>query len=523
MQAMEETGNELMHHLQRNPFFSASKQHHRHLTAPLPAHPSSNASQTNAPCPNFGAEGAKLAGIPPASPYSQLLSPAPRSPPLPPAAAKQSPPAGVLHSRSRSQPAFFSLDCLPPMNYCADSSPTTSISDSVSADVSMDDLDVPSSRCSPPLPHRNNAAATAFLASARDGLPPRKAHRRSRSEIPFAFLPSSLPLQPAAAAPAEDGFLDSAKMTTGGLKVESYWDRELDADGVTSDDLFAAYMNLDGFDGLNSSDENREDLNSRDSGSKTNAADTSENEADSNMEASRKKGMKRNTAADPAQIVATSRHCRSLSMDSFMGKFNFEEEPPKPLTSPALRPGNSVDAAPSTFSLEFGNSQFTAAEMKKIMENEKLVEMAMADPKRVKRILANRQSAARSKERKTRYIAELEHKLQILQTETTTLSAQLTFLQRDSNGLKNQNNELKFRFQAMEQQAQLRDALNEALTAEVQRLKLAATGLGDSLPSSSLNPQKYQLQQQKQQTPNVPLYQLEKQENTAAMDSRSEH
>jgi len=45
------------------------------------------------------------------------------------------------------------------------------------------------------------------------------------------------------------------------------------------------------------------------------------------------------------------------------------------------------------------------------------------------RILANRQSAARSKERKMRYIAELERKVQTLQSEATTLSAQLTMLQ----------------------------------------------------------------------------------------------
>ena len=44
------------------------------------------------------------------------------------------------------------------------------------------------------------------------------------------------------------------------------------------------------------------------------------------------------------------------------------------------------------------------------------------------RIWANRQSAARSKERKMRYIAELEQKAQSLQTETATLSAQLTLL-----------------------------------------------------------------------------------------------
>lgn len=45
------------------------------------------------------------------------------------------------------------------------------------------------------------------------------------------------------------------------------------------------------------------------------------------------------------------------------------------------------------------------------------------------RILANRQSAARSKERKARYIQELERKVQTLQTEATTLSAQLTLYQ----------------------------------------------------------------------------------------------
>lgn len=45
------------------------------------------------------------------------------------------------------------------------------------------------------------------------------------------------------------------------------------------------------------------------------------------------------------------------------------------------------------------------------------------------RILANRQSAARSKERKARYISDLERKVQTLQTEATTLSAQLALFQ----------------------------------------------------------------------------------------------
>ncbi|KAJ0978402.1 hypothetical protein J5N97_013876 [Dioscorea zingiberensis] len=112
-------------------------------------------------------------------------------------------------------------------------------------------------------------------------------------------------------------------------------------------------------------------------------------------------------------------------------------------------------------------------EAKKAMTPEQLAELAAIDPKRAKRILANRLSAARSKERKARYISELERKVQTLQTEATTLSAQLTLFQRDTTGLTSENAELRIRLQAMEQQAQLRDALNEALKHEVERLKLA--------------------------------------------------
>ncbi|GFY92781.1 Basic-leucine zipper (bZIP) transcription factor family protein [Actinidia rufa] len=72
-------------------------------------------------------------------------------------------------------------------------------------------------------------------------------------------------------------------------------------------------------------------------------------------------------------------------------------------------------------------------------------------------IWANRQSAARSKERKMRYISELERKVQTLQTEATSLSAQLTLLQRDTNGLTVENSELKLRLQTMEQQVHLQD------------------------------------------------------------------
>ncbi|KAM7271941.1 hypothetical protein ACFE04_031155 [Oxalis oulophora] len=130
-------------------------------------------------------------------------------------------------------------------------------------------------------------------------------------------------------------------------------------------------------------------------------------------------------------------------------------------------------------------SSLESIEAKKAMAPEKLAELWNLDPKRAKRIIANRQSAARSKERKARYMSELERKVQTLQTEATTLSAQLTLFQRDTTGLSSENTELKLRLQAMEQQAQLRDALNDALKKEVERLKVAT---GEAMtPTDSYN------------------------------------
>ncbi|KAF5749298.1 hypothetical protein HS088_TW04G01264 [Tripterygium wilfordii] len=127
-------------------------------------------------------------------------------------------------------------------------------------------------------------------------------------------------------------------------------------------------------------------------------------------------------------------------------------------------------------------------ETKKAMAADKLAELSLIDPKRAKRVLANRQSAARSKERKIKYTNELERKVQTLQTEATTLSAQVTLLQRDATGLTAENKELKLRLEAMEQQEQLRNALDEALREEVQRLRMA-TGKITAMSNRALPPQ----------------------------------
>ncbi|KAK9758347.1 hypothetical protein RND81_01G224300 [Saponaria officinalis] len=249
--------------------------------------------------------------------------------------------------------------------------------------------------------------------------------------------------------------------------------------GEFDDELVSAYMNYNGNyngnDGLNSSS-----VEEKDSRSSENDGESSG--ISSNSVERREKGSKRSVSGD------VGRHCRSLSMDSFMGNLSLNGEvsprvfPSSEIPSCQHSRSNSMDGSTGLFSMEFGNVQFSSEELKKIMANEKLAEFAKADPKRVKRILANRVSAARSKERKVRYIAELEYKVQTLQTEATSLSAQLTFLQRDAAELVTQNNELRFRLQAMDQQARLRDALNETLGTEVQRLRIAAEMRGVRLP-----------------------------------------
>lgn len=330
------------------------------------------------------------------------------------------------HSRSLSQPAFFSLDSLPPL--CPPyrkTSPASSISDS---------------------------AEMRF--SAGDGLLPRETHRRSRSDVQTEFSPITTP-----AVKSEPNY--EGTEGTGERKSSSN----------VGDDLFDGFLNLDSFAVVESSD-----YQSRNSANSRNGANSSESEAESCA-------FDCGVVDESALAAKNSRHFRSISVDGLMGGLNFGEGPLKIPPSPGSKRNqrSECDLMDGAFSLEFGSGEFSGTELKKIMSDKRLEEIALIDPKRAKRIVANRQSAARSKERKVRYISELECKVKTLQAESTTLSAHLTLLQRDSAGLANQNNELKIRLQAMEQQAQLRDALNEALSAEVQRLRLATAELDDSL------------------------------------------
>ncbi|CAD6236729.1 unnamed protein product [Miscanthus lutarioriparius] len=93
------------------------------------------------------------------------------------------------------------------------------------------------------------------------------------------------------------------------------------------------------------------------------------------------------------------------------------------------------------------------------------------DPKRVKRILANRQSAQRSRVRKLQYISELERSVTTLQNEVSVLSPRVAFLDQQRTILTVGNSHLKQRIAALAQDKIFKDAHQEALKKEIERLR----------------------------------------------------
>lgn len=404
--------------------------------------------------------------------------------------------------------------------------------------------------------------------------PPQRGHRRSHSEIPFRFSTGADALfgRALGQAPpkgsevgAEETSWQRFKATNLNVKQELQWGNEREAQGVMEavgerggegeggDDLFSMYIDVDKIDSFQNAgavdvqDSSENNIKKMDKGVRSRASSSASQDNEKTPLLSSEKGEsfqegsdsdKEDSEKDEDSLMGDSNerdsepsgngklneakaekemrgpfHARSASMDghvqSLKGGSDVHQSTPSRNKQVRHQHSLSMDGS-LNFKLNFPNGDFDGAEMKKIMANDKLAEIALLDPKRAKRILANRQSAARSKERKMRYISELERKVQTLQTEATTLSAQLTLMQRDSTGLFNENNELKLRLQAMEQQAQLREALNDALREEVQRLKLATgQGMGQQFfqmpqPGPHLTLQQIQQQQMHQQAPPSP-------------------
>lgn len=95
----------------------------------------------------------------------------------------------------------------------------------------------------------------------------------------------------------------------------------------------------------------------------------------------------------------------------------------------------------------------------------------IVDPKRIRRILANRQSAQRSRVRKLHYISELERSVTTLQSEVSALSPRVAFLDHQRLLLNVDNSALRQRIAALAQDKIFKDAHQEALKKEIERLR----------------------------------------------------
>ena len=96
-------------------------------------------------------------------------------------------------------------------------------------------------------------------------------------------------------------------------------------------------------------------------------------------------------------------------------------------------------------------------------------QLAMLDPKRARRIIANRQSAARSKERRLKYITELEKKLHAVREEVGKMADAKAELQTKADALQEENRAFAGYVDRLKglisQQEQQKDDLEAALAA----------------------------------------------------------
>uniref|UniRef100_A0A0E0B5F6 BZIP domain-containing protein n=1 Tax=Oryza glumipatula TaxID=40148 RepID=A0A0E0B5F6_9ORYZ len=128
--------------------------------------------------------------------------------------------------------------------------------------------------------------------------------------------------------------------------------------------------------------------------------------------------------------------------------------------------GNGPVVGDTAAAANLGDGEFSEADKKTIMASEYLSQLVLSDPKKVKRVLCNRRSAARSKERRLNYKLELESKVLVLKIEIEKLSEKLATAQRTFNELLAQNNELKIKIQETGRERQMKEAIFKSIGYE---------------------------------------------------------
>lgn len=107
-----------------------------------------------------------------------------------------------------------------------------------------------------------------------------------------------------------------------------------------------------------------------------------------------------------------------------------------------------------------------------------------------RRIIANRESAQRSRLRKLQYIADLEANIAGLNSQVNKLGPQLAFLRSQHENFERSNDDLRTQVAQLLQETQYKDNLNDALRAELTRLqgKDPQVAQGDGRPGAATSP-----------------------------------
>ncbi|EEC70157.1 hypothetical protein OsI_00868 [Oryza sativa Indica Group] len=160
-----------------------------------------------------------------------------------------------------------------------------------------------------------------------------------------------------------------------------------------------------------------------------------------------------------------------LDDDQLMSMFSDDLQPPPPQQQPAA-PAASA-SSPSDHNSMNDEKQDRARQMRRRASATapRPGSRPPPPPSIPSAILANRQSAQRSRVRKLQYISELERSVTSLQTEVSALSPRVAFLDHQRSLLTLGNSHLKQRIAALAQDKIFKDAHQEALKKEIERLR----------------------------------------------------
>ncbi|KAL6627206.1 hypothetical protein ACP70R_030932 [Stipagrostis hirtigluma subsp. patula] len=198
-----------------------------------------------------------------------------------------------------------------------------------------------------------------------------------------------------------------------------------------------------------------------------------------------KRGAHRRTVSDSVAFLEADDNAGAgahdfdrLDDDQLLSMFSDDLPPPPPQQPPQAAPASSSpsdhnsinDDKPEKGETEEAQSECNGDAAAAAAPGQSASHAAV-DPKRVKRILANRQSAQRSRVRKLQYISELERSVTSLQTEVSALSPRVAFLDHQRSLLTLGNSHLKQRIAALAQDKIFKDAHQEALKKEIERLR----------------------------------------------------